>query len=47
MAWKLLFGSDVGLMSLLTILIVIAIAVYLYLFFRRKMAEDENREPPG
>lgn len=47
MAWKLLFGSDVGLMSLLTILIVIAIAVYLYLFFRRKMAEDENRESPG
>lgn len=47
MAWKLLFGSDVGLMSLLTILIVIAIAVYLYLFFRRKMAEDENRESRG
>jgi len=47
MAWKLLFGSDVGLMSLLSILIVIAIGIYLYLFFRRKMAEDENREPRG
>lgn len=42
MAWKLLFGSDVGLMSLLTILIVIAIAVYLYFFFRRKMAEEDK-----
>jgi len=48
MAWKLLFGSDVGLMSLLTILIVIAIAVYLYFFFRRKMAEeDESGESRG
>lgn len=48
MAWKLLFGSDVGLMSLLTILIVIAIAVYLYFFFRRKMAEeDKTGESPG
>lgn len=48
MAWKLLFGSDVGLMSMLTILIVIAIAVYLYFFFRRKMAEeDETGESRG
>lgn len=44
MAWKLLFGSDSGLMSLGTILVVIAIAVGLYLFFRRKIAEDEERE---
>jgi hypothetical protein len=42
MAWKLLFGSDVGLMSLLTILIVIAIAVYLFFFLRRKMAEEDK-----
>ena len=47
MAWKLLFGSDVGLMSLLTILVVVAIGIYLYLFFRRKMTEDENRESRG
>ncbi len=48
MAWKLLFGSDVGLMSLLTILIVIGIGIYLYFFFRRKMAEeDEAGEPRG
>lgn len=48
MAWKLLFGSDVGLMSLLTILIVIAIGVYLYFFLRRKMAEEDKiGEPRG
>lgn len=47
MAWKLLFGSDVGLMSLATILVIIAIGVYLYFFFRRKMAEDESGESRG
>lgn len=47
MAWKLLFGSDVGLMSLLSILIVIAIGIYLYFFLRRKMAEDEHRGDRG
>ncbi|MDP1535740.1 MAG: DUF3149 domain-containing protein [Burkholderiales bacterium] len=47
MAWKLLFGSDIGLLSLLTILGVIAIAVWFYFFFRRKIAEDENEESRG
>jgi len=47
MAWKLLFGSDYGLMSLLTILVIIGIGIWLYLFFRKKIAEDENREHPG
>lgn len=47
MAWKLLFGSDVGLMSLATIVIVIVIGVYLYFFFRRKMAGEERRESRG
>ncbi|MDP1673781.1 MAG: DUF3149 domain-containing protein [Burkholderiales bacterium] len=47
MAWKLLFGSDYGLMSLLSIVIVIGIGIWLYLFFRRKIAEDENRRRPG
>jgi len=46
MAWKLLFGSDVGLLSLITILVAIGIAIYLYLFFKRKIAEEE-REKPG
>jgi predicted exporter len=47
MAWKLLIGSDFGLMSLLTIMAIIGIGVWLYLFFRRKIAEDEDRERPG
>ena len=42
MAWKLLFGSDVGLFSLFTILVVIGIGVAMFLFFRRKMREDER-----
>lgn len=47
MAWKLLFGSDFGLLSLLTIVVIIGIGVYFYLFFRRKIAEDESRNPPA
>ncbi len=47
MAWKLLFGSDFGLMSLLTIVVIIGIGVWFYLFCPRKIAEDENRERPG
>lgn len=42
MAWKLLFGSDIGLFSLFTILVVIGIGVAMFLFFRRKMQEDEQ-----
>lgn len=44
MAWKMLFGSDVGLLSLLTIVVVIVIGVYLYFFFQRKIAEDEKTD---
>ena len=42
MAWKLLFSSDIGLMSLLTIGVVIAIGIFMFTFFRRKMAEEEQ-----
>lgn len=45
MAWKLLFGSDVGLFSLITILVIIAIGAYMYVFVRRKMAEEEGDQP--
>lgn len=44
MAWKLLFGSDFGLLSLITILVIIGIGAWMYLFIRRKMAEDERPE---
>jgi len=43
MAWKLLFGSDVGLFSLVTIAVVMVIGAGLYLFVRRKMAEEEGQ----
>lgn len=42
MAWKLLFGSDIGLLSLLTIVVVIVIAVFMYSFIKRKIAEEER-----
>ena len=45
MAWKLLFGSDLGLFSLLTIVVVIVIGLVFYAFVRRKMAEEENGRP--
>ena len=47
MAWKLLFGSDFGLMSLLTIVVIIGIGAGFYLFLRKKIAEDDNRNHPG
>lgn len=45
MAWNLLFGSDVGLFSLVTIAVVIVIGVFFYVFIRRKMAEEESGQP--
>lgn len=41
MAWKLLFSSDFGLLSLFVILFVIGMAFYIYRMATRKMAEDE------
>jgi hypothetical protein len=43
MAWKLLLGSDIGLLSLFTILFIIGMAIYLWCYARRHMAEDERR----
>lgn len=42
MAWKELFSSDIGLLSLFTIGFVIAMAGYLYRFAKRHIAEDET-----
>jgi hypothetical protein len=42
MAWKLLFGSDVGLLSLFTIVFVIVMAIYLVRFFMKKAEEDRR-----
>ncbi len=40
MAWQLLFGSDIGLLSLATIGFVIVMAVYFIVWFGKKVAED-------
>lgn len=39
-AIKLLFGSDIGLMSVFTIGFVIVIAIVLYGFVKKRMEED-------
>jgi len=43
MAWKLLFGSDIGLMSLFVIAFVIVMAIYLYKFATKHMEEDAKQ----
>lgn len=47
MAWELLLTSDIGLLSLFTILFILVMAVYLYRFARRHMAEDEQKASLG
>ena len=39
-AWKLLFGSDIGLLSVFTIAVATVVVVGLYSFVRKKMDED-------
>jgi len=39
-AWKLLIGSDIGLLSLFTIGFVVVMGVYLYGYARKHMEED-------
>lgn len=43
MAWKELFGTDIGLLSLFTIGFVVVMAAYLYRFAKQHIAEDEKR----
>ena len=43
MAWQLLFGSDMGLMSLFVIAFVIVMAIYLYGFAKKHIQEDARR----
>lgn len=46
MAWQLLFGSDIGLLSLFTIGFIIVMAAYL-LFFFKKHAEADAKNAAG
>lgn len=43
MAWKELFSTDIGLLSLFTIGFVMVMGVYLYRFAKNHIAEDERR----
>lgn len=49
MAWELLLTSDIGLLSLLTIIFIIGMALYLLRYAMTKMAsETKERElQPG
>lgn len=39
-AWKLLVGSDIGLLSLFTIGFVIVMGIYFVAYAKRKVEED-------
>ena len=43
MAWQILFGSDIGLLSLGTIAFVIIMAIYFIVYFSKKCEEDAKR----
>lgn len=43
MAWKELFSTDIGLLSLFTIGFVVVMGVYPYRFPKNHIAEDERR----
>lgn len=43
MAWKELFSTDIGLLSLFTIGFVVVMAFYLVDFVRRHMEEDARQ----
>lgn len=43
MAWKELFSTDIGLLSLFTIGFVVVMGGYLYRFAKQHIAEDEKR----
>lgn len=43
MAWQLLFGSDIGLLSVFTIAFVIVMAIYLIGFFSKNAEADAQK----
>jgi len=43
MAWELLFGSDIGLLSVFTIAFVLVMAVFFIRYFSKKMDEDSRQ----
>ena len=43
MAWNLLLTSDIGLLSLFTILFMVGMVIYLYRFVSSRMAAEEKQ----
>lgn len=43
MAWQLLFGTDIGLLSLFTIGFVVVMAIYLVAFFKKSAEADAQK----
>ena len=43
MAWKILFGSDIGLLSLFTIGFVIVMGAYIYRYASKHAEEDAKK----
>jgi len=44
MAWELLFGSDIGLLSLFVIVFTLGMSIFYARFFKRKMSESPQGE---
>ena len=47
MAWELLFTSDIGLLSLFTIVFILVMGAYLYRFARRHIRLTDGIEQTG
>lgn len=44
MAWKELFSTDIGLLSVFTIGFILAMAVFFIRYFSKKAEEDRDRK---
>lgn len=44
MAWQLLFGTDIGLLSTFTIAFVLVMGVFFVRYFSKKMDEDAKNQ---
>lgn len=43
MAWELLFGSDIGLMSLFVIVFILGMGVFMGKLYKSKMEEESRK----
>lgn len=43
MAWNLLFSTDIGLLSLFTIVFVVGMSIFFARFYAKKMNEEQSK----